>query len=150
MGERESRGKFQSRNENKGNRQEPFSLAIIAAETMYNLWELDYLQGNAPDLDVKMRRLKDLSVYSLTHAEILDQREGVELLALAMFFGASSDPAFSKNQARLQQLSQKTVDYQGQAEHIEQEIGVRKKQAKRERGQNKKVDDDKPSQLRLL
>jgi hypothetical protein len=32
-------------------------------------------------------RLKDLSAYSLTHAEIMQQREGVELLALGMFFG---------------------------------------------------------------
>jgi hypothetical protein len=41
-----------------------------------------------------MRRLKDLSAYSLTHAEIMDQREGVELLALARVFGMSTDPQF--------------------------------------------------------
>lgn len=85
MGERQSRGKFQANVENKSRKQEPFSLAIIAAETMYNLWELDYLQGKAPNLDTKMRRLKDLSAYSLTHAEILEQHEGVELFALGMF-----------------------------------------------------------------
>ena len=129
---------------------EPFSLATIAAETMYNLWELEIQQGNEPDLDAKMRRLKDLSAYSLTHAEILNQREGVELLALGMFFGASSNPAFLKNQARLQQISQEAVDYQGQAEHIEQEIALRKKLEKQKRGQKKIDGDDKPSQLRLL
>lgn len=149
MGERQSRGKFQANVENKSRKQEPFSLAIIAAETMYNLWELDYLQGKAPNLDTKMRRLKDLSAYSLTHAEILEQHEGVELFALGMFFGASSNPAFLKNQVRLQQLSPETVDYQGQAEHIEQEIALRKKDKKRKQGLKQK-DDDKISQLRLL
>ena len=48
-----------------------------------------------------MRRLKDLTAYSLTHAEIMVQREGVELLALAMFFGAASEPLFHKNQKLL-------------------------------------------------
>ncbi|MBK8903079.1 MAG: hypothetical protein IPM53_17955 [Anaerolineaceae bacterium] len=117
---------------------------------MYNLWELEIQQGNEIDLDAKMRRLKDLSAYSLIHAEILGQREGVELLALGMFFGASSNPAFLKNQVRLQQLSQEAVDYKGQAEHIEQEMALRKKLEKLMRGQKKTDGDDKPSQLRLL
>lgn len=128
---------------------ESFSLATIAAETIYNLWELEIQQGQVINLDAKMRRLKDLSAYSLTHAEILDQREGVELLALGMFFGANSNPEFLKNQARLQQLSQEAVDYKGQAEHVEQEIALCKKLENRKQGQ-KKTDDDKPSQLRLL
>ena len=150
MGERETRGKTEPESEQGLSRREPFSLAIITAETMYNLWELEIQQGNEPDLDAKMRRLKDLSAYSLTHAEILDQREGVELLALGMFFGASSNPAFLKNQARLQQLSQETAYYKGQAEHIEQEIALRKKLEQRKRGQKKKDGDCRPSQLRLL
>jgi hypothetical protein len=54
-----------------------YHLAITAAETMCNLWELGYQQGEL-DLDEMMRRLKDLSAYSLTHAEIMEQREGVE------------------------------------------------------------------------
>jgi len=54
-----------------------YHLATIGAETMYNLWELENRQGEL-DLDGMMRRLKDLSAYSLTHAEIMDQREGVE------------------------------------------------------------------------
>ena len=45
------------------------------------LLEAEHQQGER-DLDAMMRRLKDLSDYSLTHAEIMDQREGVELLAL--------------------------------------------------------------------
>lgn len=128
---------------------EPFSLATIAAETIYNLWELEIQQGQVINLDAKMRRLKDLSAYSLTHAEILNQREGIELLALGMFFGASSNPAFLKNQERFQHLSQEAVDYKGQAEHVKQEITLRKKMENRKQGQ-KKQDDDKPSQLRLL
>lgn len=128
---------------------EPLSQATIAAESIYNLWELEIQQGQVINLDAKVRRLKDLSAYSLTHAEILDQREGVELLALGMFFGANSNPAFLKNQARLQQLSQEAVDYKGQAAHVEQEIALRKKLENRKQGQEK-TDDDKPSQLRLL
>ena len=47
--------------------QERYNLAITAAETMYHLWELAH-QQEALDLDGMMRRLKDLSAYSLTHA----------------------------------------------------------------------------------
>lgn len=150
MGERESRWKNQPVSESRISSREPFSLATIAAETMYNLWELEIQHGQEIDLDAKMRRLKDLSAYSLTHAEILEQRECVELFALGMFFGANSNPAFLKNQARLQQLSPEAIDYEGQAEHIEQEIALRNKVKKREGGKKKKDDEDKPSQLRLL
>ena len=92
---------------------EPFNFATIAAEAMYNLWEMEHKQNGEINLDGMMCRLKDLSAYSLTHAEILDKREGVELLALGMFFGATSNPAYNKNQSRLQQLSQEVVDYHG-------------------------------------
>ncbi len=124
---------------------EPFSFAIIAAETMYNLWEMEHAQAGQMNLDSMMRRLKDLSAYSLTHAEILEQREGVELLALGMFFGASSNPAYQKNQSRLHQLSPETIDYQGEAEQIEQEIILRKKG---NRNREEKTSDS--NQLRLL
>ena len=62
---------------------ERYPLATIAAETMYNLLELE-VQQEAPDLDAMMRRLKDLSAYSLTHTEIMDQREGIELLPISL------------------------------------------------------------------
>ncbi len=75
---------------------ERYDLAIIGAEAMYHLWELECQHGEL-DLDGMMRRLKDLSAYSLTHAEIMDQREGVEILALAIFFGATSNLRFHKN-----------------------------------------------------
>lgn len=124
---------------------EPLNFATIAAETMYNLWELEFAQTGQMNLDGMMCRLKDLSAYSLTHAEILEQREGVELLALGMFFGASSNAAYQKNQSRLHQLSAETVDYQGQPEHIEQEIALRKK------SNPSKADKNSDSfQLRLL
>jgi hypothetical protein len=100
---------------------ERYTLATTAAESMYNLWELEHEKGEL-DLDRMMRRLKDLSTYSLTHGEIMEGREGVELLALAMFFGASSNPQFHRNQVRLRSLSQETIDYQGQAEDIEGEM----------------------------
>ena len=99
--------------------------ATITSEVMYALQEEEYQQGER-DLDTMMRRLKDLSAYSLLHAEILEQREGVELLALARLFGATSDPRFHQNQTRLALLSEDTVAYQGQAEVIEQEVAARK------------------------
>ena len=103
---------------------------------MHQLWELEQRQSPL-DLDGMMRRLKDLSAYSLTHAEILAQREGVELLALGMFFGMTSDPELRKhNQGRLTQLHPETVDYQGRPEKIEKKIAGRKQlracQSKRE------------------
>mgnify|MGYP007059412459 CR=1 FL=1 len=124
---------------------EPLNIATIAAETMYNLWEMEYAQTGHINLDGMMRRLRDLSAYSLTHAEILEQREGVELLALGMFFGANSNPAFQKNQSRLHQLSPETIDYQGQPELIQREIALRKKG---NRSREEKSSDS--FQLRLL
>lgn len=120
---------------------ERYDLAIVAAETMYNLMELENQRDEA-DLDKMMRRLKDLSAYSLTHAEIMDQREGVELLALGMFFGATSNPGFHKNQERLSLLSEQTIAYQGRAEIVEREIAERKSQKR------KHLTDD--LQLRLM
>jgi hypothetical protein len=102
-----------------------YRLATIAAEAMCFLLEAEYQQGER-DLDAMMRRLKDLSDYSLTHAEIMDQREGVELLALGKFFGMTSDPRFRHNQERLGLLSEETYTYQGQAETVEQEVAARK------------------------
>ena len=122
-----------------------YELATITSEVMYALLEAEYKQGER-DLDTMMRRLKDLSAYSLLHAEILEQREGVELLALAKLFGATTDPRFRQNQARLTLLSEETVAYQGQAEVIEQEVAARK--ASR-RGQ-KRGSDAKALQPHLL
>ena len=44
--------------------------ATTAVEAMYNLWEMES-RREEPDLDAIMHRLKDLSAYSLTRAEIL-------------------------------------------------------------------------------
>lgn len=103
-----------------------WELADTFSEMMYILLEADY-QERRFDLDSGMRRLKDLSAYSLTHAEIMVQREGVELLALAKFFGLTSESRFHKNQERLSLLSEETFAYQGQEENIEQEIKERGK-----------------------
>lgn len=123
-----------------------YELATMTAETMYMLWEADH-QENGRDLDAMMRRLKDLSAYSLTHAEIMDQREGVEMLAIAMFFGATSDSRFQKNQERLRQLAEETVLYKGQAKTVEKQIAARKsgKSSPKEADEN-----DMPLQPRLL
>ena len=125
--------------------QERYSLATTAAEAMYHLWELECPQGQL-DVDHMMRRLKDLSAYSLTHAEIMDLREGPELLALGMFFGMTSNPAFHQNQERLTLLSEEAIAYPGSAEVIEQEIAQRMaKSAHRERDR-----PPRPTQPRLL
>jgi len=84
--------------------------------------------------------------YALTHAEIMSHREGPELLALAMFFGATSDPRHHKNQERLKLLASETLDYQGQSQIIYEEVVVRKK-GKTTSG---KVSDAKQSQQRLI
>ena len=104
---------------------ENFSRATMTAEAMCNLWELENGR-KALDLNRMLCRLKDLSAYSLTHAEIMYQREGVELLALAMFFGATSDARFHKNQERLRRLAEEAIAYQGRAESIEEEVAQRK------------------------
>jgi hypothetical protein len=123
---------------------ESFGLASTAAETMYYLWELQY-QQEGRDLDAMMRRLRDLSAYSLTHAEIMWQREIVELLALGMFFGMSSNSALRKNQERLRLLSDETYNYKGQAKIVEQQVAQRKSSRKHEHD-----DEDESLQPRLL
>ena len=76
----------------------------------------------------------------------MSQREEPELLALAMFFGATSDPRYHKNQERLALLASETLDYQGLSQVIEEEV-VRKKGIRLHRG---KGSDAKPSQQRLF
>ena len=98
-----------------------YDLARIAAETMYNLLELQWQMGEL-DLDASMMRLKDLSAYSLSNADIQERRQGVELLALGMLFGMSSDPHYQGNQTRLHSLAEETIQYAGQAERIVDEI----------------------------
>ena len=125
--------------------QERYRLATTAAEAMYHLWELEYRQGQR-NVDQMMRRLKDLSAYSLTHAEIMDLREGPELLALGMFFGMTSNPTFHRNQERLTQLSQEAIDYPGNAEAVEQQVARRQSRGS---GRNRES-NSKPMQPRLL
>jgi hypothetical protein len=103
---------------------ERYALATQTAEAMYQLWQLSYHKGDL-SLDGMMRRLKDLAAYSLLHAEILEQREGVEMLALGMLFGMTSDPTFHPNQERLRLLSEETMAYQGQAGLVEREVALR-------------------------
>lgn len=85
-----------------------YDVTTIAAEAMYAVMEGEYQQG-ARDLDAMMIRLKDLSAYSLTHVEIMTQREGVGLLVLGMFFEMTSQSGFHENQARLQFLSEEVI-----------------------------------------
>jgi hypothetical protein len=105
-----------------------YELASGMAEIMYTVFEANHQNGEA-NLDAMMMRLKDLSAYSLTHAEIMDQREGVELLALGMYFGMTSNRILRyKNQSRLTQLSDEAIAYTGQAEVIEDQVTQRKKE----------------------
>jgi hypothetical protein len=69
-----------------------YALAITAAETMYELWELEnHAQELA--LDNMMRGIKNGSAYSLTRAETMDQPEGVEPSARTIFLPRPVDPA---------------------------------------------------------
>ena len=104
---------------------EHYDVADTFSEMMWFLMEDEYQKGEV-DLDSKMRRLKDLSAYSLAH-DITYQREGVELLALAKFFGLTSESRFQKNRERLSLLAQETMEYQGKSENIEREIKERKR-----------------------
>ena len=101
-------------------------LAFSFAELMHMVIEEEY-RHDQRDVDEMMRRLKDLSAYSLLHAEILTQREGAELLALGMFFGMSSNPELRhRNEGRLQLISEETANYQGRSEVIEEQVAARK------------------------
>ena len=121
-------------------------LTFSFAELMYLVIEEEYHEGQR-DVDQMMRRLKDLSAYSLLHAEILTRREGVELLALGMFFSmASKKELHQRNQGRLQLISEETAAYQGRAELVEQQIAVRKG----ERPRQKKREKPQARQRRLL
>jgi len=99
---------------------EHWVLADTFSEMMYALMELEHQKAEL-NLDSKMRRLKDLSAYSLAH-DITYRKEGVELLALAKLFGLTSESRFQKNRERLNLLAKETIEYQGQAENIEGEI----------------------------
>ena len=120
-----------------------YELAINTAEVMYALIDAEYQRGER-DLDEMMRRLKNISAYSLTHAEIMDQREGPEMLALAMFFGFTSDSRFHHNQKRIGTLSEETLAYPGQSKIVEDEVARRMSQ----KSHRKK--DSNPDQPRLF
>lgn len=113
---------------------ERYHLADTFSEMMCFLMEDECRKGEV-DLDSKMRRLKDLSAYSLAH-DITHQRDGMELLALAKFFGLTSESRFQKNRRRLSLLASETIEYQGQAENIEREIKGRGKTAPRSKRGN--------------
>lgn len=104
------------------------SMAFHAAETMCALWELDHSQ-KALNLDGMMLRLKDLSDFSLTHAEIMYLAEGPEMLALGMFFGMTGGARTEGNKARIRELSEETLAYQGRSENVERAIAARKSRA---------------------
>jgi hypothetical protein len=120
-----------------------YDLARGFAELMYIVLDSEYQRGER-DIESMFRRLKDLSAYSLIHAEILGQSEGVELLALGMFFGMTSERGYSRNQARLKLVSEESLAYQGQAEVIEQQREQRRKTPKSDKS------NDTPSQPPLL
>ena len=108
-----------------GERPRPSEPAFGFAEVMHLFLEAEYQEGRR-DVDEMFMRLKDLSAYSLEHAEIMDQREGVELLGLGMFFGMSSNPNLRDKQQRLRLLSEEALDYKGRKETVEAEVEQRK------------------------
>ena len=125
---------------------ERFEQAKMAAEALYMIWEAEHQQKNM-DIDALMCHLKDLSAYSLNHAEILYQREGVEMLAIAFFFGMTEQPAYQGNRERVFMLSQETFSYQGQAENIQRKVA---KRAAQESPQQDELKNEKPVQKKLI
>ena len=130
---------------NMGERARHYELAFAFVEVIHISLEADYGQGRC-DLDAMFVRLKDLLAYSLEHAEIMEQREGVELLGLGMFFGMSSHPTLRHNQRRIGLVSEEALAYQGRAERVEEEV------ARRNTGKSGRREDSRegPQQPRLL
>ncbi len=131
-----------------GERPRPSERAFGLAEVMHLFLEAEY-QEERRDVDEMFMRLKDLSAYSLEHAEIMDQREGAELLGLGMFFGffgMSSNPNLRDKQQRLRLLSEEALSYEGRKENIAADIAGRKA------GKPARPDKDvnSPIQRRLL
>ncbi len=122
-----------------------YELAMASAITMHSIMELELQEGRR-DMDASFRRLKDLSAYSLTHAEILYQREGPELLALGMLFGMTDVRHLKVNQVRLQDLSPEALEYVGRPEIVKHKVAKRKERVSSQR-ENKPVS---PLQRRLL
>lgn len=122
-----------------------YELAMTSAITMHTIMEAEYQQGRR-DMDASFRRLKDLSAYSLSHAEILYQREGPELLALGMLFGMTDMFHLKANQERIRDLSPESIEYVGRPEIVAQEV-TRRKAAKPSERENQMAS---PLQRRLL
>ena len=72
--------------------------------------------------------------------------EGPKLLALAMFFGMTSDPAYHSNQERLQQLPQEAIAYPGSADAVEHQVALRQAGSTGRKAEG----NSKPLQPRLL
>ena len=67
------------------------------------------------DYDEMMIELKELGLYSLTHADVLYSAKGLRLLSLAAFFGMpllSESFDFSRKAWRRDKLSERSLEYQ--------------------------------------
>jgi hypothetical protein len=90
-----------------------------------SLLMLEGQHADSANLDDLWRRFKDLSAYSLGHADILVSREGIEMLALGKFFGLSSNGHYHKNQERCARVSNEALAYQGDAEVVAKQVRAR-------------------------
>jgi hypothetical protein len=76
------------------------------------------------------KRFRDLSAYSLEHSDISRRRQGLELIALARFFGMGflgdgvnqNNELFIKRRGR---IPKEVVEYHGQKERIINEVKQR-------------------------
>ncbi len=107
--------------------------------------EEDYDQGRR-NVNGMFIRFKALSAYSQERAEIMDQREGMELLGLGMFLGMSINPHLRDNRQRLRPLSEEALANEGRKKNSVADIAGRKdgKTARPDK------DDNSPVQRRLL
>ena len=76
-------------------------------------------------MDWVFMRFKDLKAYSQEHAEIMDQREGMELLGLGTFLGMSNNPHLRDNQQHLRLLTEEALANEGRKENSAADIRSR-------------------------
>lgn len=101
----------------------------------YLLYLLDYDKrensGLASDEYGRMfRRLKDLCAYALEHADVLDRRQGLELIALSRFYGMGFLGDVDQNSdlfmERRRKVPEDAYAYEGDRQAIIEEIKQRR------------------------
>ena len=102
--------------------------------SMFHLLEYDAKENSGmtgEEYGRMFERFKDLNAYSLEHADILRRRQGLELIALARFFGMGflGDGVSQNNELfmeRRRRVPGDALEYGGQKESIINEVKQRR------------------------